>query len=223
MSDKVLAMDTSLPRGSMALLDGERLAAREWFEGPEGHVVLLARALERGLAATGWRPGDLSLLAVTVGPGSFTGARIALGVAKGLALATGAPLVGISTLELLLAGIGEGDGLAVALIDARRAEVYAQARRGGQSLVDPGVYDPAWLAGELARLADGPVRLTGNGLLPYGEGFRQALGERFLPLPPEAWQPDPVVLGIMARQRRHDADPWLEPLYLRRSDAREPA
>ncbi|MBF0294320.1 MAG: tRNA (adenosine(37)-N6)-threonylcarbamoyltransferase complex dimerization subunit type 1 TsaB [Magnetococcales bacterium] len=220
-------MDTSLPRGSMALLDGDRVVARAAFEGPEGHVVLLAQALEQGLAETGWRPGELALLAVTVGPGSFTGARIALGVAKGLAVATGAPLVGISTLEVLLAGAEEGDGLAVALIDARRSEVYAQARRGGQSLVEPGVYDPVWLAGELARLADGPVRLTGNGLLPYGEGFRQALGERFLPLPPAAWQPDAALLGALARQRRHTpdgiADAWLEPLYLRRSDAREPA
>ncbi|MEO5346389.1 MAG: tRNA (adenosine(37)-N6)-threonylcarbamoyltransferase complex dimerization subunit type 1 TsaB [Magnetococcus sp. YQC-9] len=230
---KILAMDSCFPRGGVALLDGERLVARDGFEGPEGHVALLPQAVERLLAESGWSLAELERIAVTLGPGSFSGARIALGVAKGMASGIGLEVVGFSTLEVVAAG-SNCDGSVAALLDARRGEVYAafyeiqlgQTPRLRSELL---VCDPETLIGQLRSWQasiDAPLHLTGNALGVYGERL-QNLAEAGCRMAEEAfWPLNVALLGrLAARLGRGVRMPVeaLEPVYVRKADAKEPA
>jgi len=110
-----LAFDTATGTATAALVRGNEVLG----EGTGRAATILAEA-NRLLRAAGLRPADLDLLAVGVGPGSFTGVRIGLAAARGLALALDLPVAGVSTLDALAAGAPG----AVPVIDARRGEVF---------------------------------------------------------------------------------------------------
>jgi tRNA threonylcarbamoyladenosine biosynthesis protein TsaB len=157
----ILSIDTCLGASSVAVLDGERvLAARSepMTRGHQERIGVLARetAAEAGIAFA-----DLSRIGVTVGPGSFTGLRVGLAFAKGLATALSIPCVGVNTLESLAFGIR---GFAAAVIDARMSQVYLQVFADGVSLMAP---DALVLGEAAARLAElysgGPATLIGSG------------------------------------------------------------
>jgi len=126
-----------------------------------GHANRLLAAAEEALerAGVGW--DEVERLAVGVGPGSFTGLRIGIATARALAQARDLPLVGVSSLEALAHG-AVGDHVVLAVLDARRGEVFAAAWRGDERLVEPVAIAPAalaesLLAGTLA-VGDGAVR-----------------------------------------------------------------
>ncbi|MBF0215016.1 MAG: tRNA (adenosine(37)-N6)-threonylcarbamoyltransferase complex dimerization subunit type 1 TsaB [Magnetococcales bacterium] len=227
-------MDTSFPRGGVALLDGERLVLQSPFEGAEGHVSLLPRTLDRLLAEAGWELKRLDRIGVTLGPGSFSGVRIALGVAKGISLACGVPVAGFSTLEVVAGAAPESEWVA-AILDARRGEVYAALYehvhgQASQLRMAPGVWDPAEWVAELARWqarSGEPVGLTGDGLGVYRSLFQPLLAAGRCHLVESAfWPLDVVRLGRMTAGRPADSlgpVAALEPLYVRRADAKEPS
>ncbi|MCA9643105.1 MAG: tRNA (adenosine(37)-N6)-threonylcarbamoyltransferase complex dimerization subunit type 1 TsaB [Myxococcales bacterium] len=136
MPQRVLAFETSTRRGSCALWEGDRLAWGGSHERLNAHGEELPKLLEQCMAETGWSRGSLDRIAVGIGPGSFTGLRVGIALAQGIALGLGRPLVGIGSLEALAA---EAPGvLRVALIDARRGELFVQAfDPGGQPLHEP--------------------------------------------------------------------------------------
>lgn len=230
---KILAMDTVFSQGSVALLAGEEVVAHAWFEGHEGHVALLPQEIVRLLAQVGWRGLDLDLLAVTLGPGSFSGSRIALGVAKGISLAVDIPIIGVSTLEVLVEGVVDGNKRqrVAALLDARRQEVYAALYELDGALepillLAPGAWNPALLAEKLAQewlIPGEKMVLIGNGLIPYAEVFQQALGADCELADPSLWRLDAAQVGKLALRRMDNPDEvradLLEPFYLRRADA----
>ncbi|MGE5127094.1 MAG: tRNA (adenosine(37)-N6)-threonylcarbamoyltransferase complex dimerization subunit type 1 TsaB [Betaproteobacteria bacterium] len=127
----VLAVDTTTPRGSVAVVSEGGVLGEARVATAEGHsrwLLLAADALLRGL---GLEASAIDAFAVTTGPGSFTGLRIGLASVQGLALACGRPCVGLSALDVLaLAAAGRG-GAIVALMDAFRGEVYAGVYDGG--------------------------------------------------------------------------------------------
>ena len=230
MSLRILAMDSSAPRGGAALLEGDRAVGRADFQGPEGHVVALPRAVAQLLAEAAWQPATLDLIAITLGPGSFSGLRIALGMAQGMALAHGTPLVGVSSLELLAMGVGEAAQPVAALLDARRGEVFAglyRCRAGAAPQLLWGVETapPQQLAAALAgwNPGSGPLRCVGSGVTASGELFRAALGDRFAATAADAQDPDPVVLGrlgaLVLAERGPTAPGALSPLYQRQPEA----
>lgn len=127
---KTLAIDTTTELGSVALLDGGALVAEAAarVRARQGEVLLphVARVLETAR----WTPRELELLVVTVGPGSFTGLRVGMATAKGLALAGGTPLVGVGSLRVLAAAaaVGQPAGTMVAaVLDAHKGEVFFAA------------------------------------------------------------------------------------------------
>lgn len=157
---RVLAIDTALAACSVAITDDNELLVRVWEPLQRGHAERLLPMLEEARTAAGIMYNDLDLIAVTVGPGTFTGIRVGLAAARGLALATGAPVLGVSTLQALAWGY-EKDGGVVAALDARRGELYWQAFDGeGRALNDPKLSKVETLA---AMLPPGSGSLIGNG------------------------------------------------------------
>ncbi|MBF0462193.1 MAG: tRNA (adenosine(37)-N6)-threonylcarbamoyltransferase complex dimerization subunit type 1 TsaB [Magnetococcales bacterium] len=206
---KTLSMDTAAQVGSVALLAGSQLLAQDHFQGAAGHAILLPERLATLLAQTACSCADLDLIAVTMGPGSFAGLRIALGCAKGIALAQGTPIIGVSNLDLLAAGTGRQHGWVSVVVDARRGEIFAALYRleNGvpyrHSAPDTAQAPELWarhLATLPALLQGEPLCLTGTGLQPYAELFRTMLPVPFETTPDSTWIGDPFLLGLLGQQ-----------------------
>ncbi len=120
----ILGFDTSAAHCAAVLLSGDRVLVDRHEDMAKGQAERLMPLLEEVLAeaAVGWR--DLAALGVGIGPGNFTGIRIAVSAARGLALSLGVPAVGVSTLEAQAFGV---PGVVVSSLDARRDGLYVQA------------------------------------------------------------------------------------------------
>src|SRR5690606_3281425 len=123
----LLAFDTASQFMSLALHDGRQIGCEATWRTRNNHTVELAPAIRAALASAGASLDDLTALAVAQGPGSFTGLRIGLGVAKGLAQARRLPLVAIPTLEIVAAGVPVQPGCRlVAVLQVGRGRICAQ-------------------------------------------------------------------------------------------------
>ncbi|MEZ7008766.1 tRNA (adenosine(37)-N6)-threonylcarbamoyltransferase complex dimerization subunit type 1 TsaB [Aeromonas veronii] len=200
---KILAVDTATEACSAALLVGDKLFSR-WEEAPRDHTRKILPMVQAVLEDAGISLSDLDAIAFGRGPGSFTGVRIGISVAQGLAFGAGVPLIGISTLAAMAQGAYRLDGAQQVLtaIDARMNEVYFgryELIDGRMQLVgDEVVSDPVALVDAGGKLA-GPVTCVGTGFETYGEtlsGLADELAEsqvRFpaaedmLPLARAAW------------------------------------
>jgi tRNA threonylcarbamoyladenosine biosynthesis protein TsaB len=207
----VLGLDTCLSSCSVAASDGVRVlaAAREVMA--RGHQERLAPMTREVMAQAGLPFSDLERIAVTVGPGSFTGLRVGIAFAKGLALSLDLPAVGIGTLEALAT---EADGLVFCAIDARRGQLYLQAFEDGRALMAPDALTAEAAAARLAELSQGrPFTLVGSGAVLLADF---APGARVIP----AEGADARKVARLAAGR---APGPLKPLYLRAPDAKLPA
>ncbi|HHQ4569491.1 tRNA (adenosine(37)-N6)-threonylcarbamoyltransferase complex dimerization subunit type 1 TsaB [Aeromonas veronii] len=200
---KILAVDTATEACSAALLVGDKLFSR-WEEAPRDHTRKILPMVQAVLEDAGISLSDLDAIAFGRGPGSFTGVRIGISVAQGLAFGAGVPLIGISTLAAMAQGAYRLDGAEQVLtaIDARMNEVYFgryELIDGRMQLVgDEVVSEPAALVDARGKLA-GRVTCVGTGFETYGEtlsGLADELAEsqvRFpaaedmLPLARAAW------------------------------------
>jgi tRNA threonylcarbamoyladenosine biosynthesis protein TsaB len=169
----VLAWDTATPRLELALVEfgpAERRRVLSSFvgDGLASHGQALAPLIQSTLGSLGLAPKDLDLLAVGRGPGSFTGLRVGLALAKGLAFAANLPLLGLSSLAVLAAGAGPG--LVAPLIDAKRREIFTTIYRVGPGQVEPLTDilalgpDRLWPALLERKPAGEPLVATGPGL-----------------------------------------------------------
>lgn len=162
---RVLAIDTALEACSAAIFDTveERIVALESREIGRGHAELLLPLVERVMKSAGLKFDALDRIAVTVGPGSFTGLRVGLSAARGFGLVMKKPVVGISTLAAFTAPlITENQAVpVVAAIDAKHGNLYMQmVGAGGRVLVTPRA---AGLRETVRAVALGPVRIVGTG------------------------------------------------------------
>ncbi|MEW6257902.1 MAG: tRNA (adenosine(37)-N6)-threonylcarbamoyltransferase complex dimerization subunit type 1 TsaB [Pseudomonadota bacterium] len=169
----ILALDTALTACSVALLDVEAdsIVAGDSLFMERGHAEALIPMVEQVMTTAGLGFSDLERVAVTVGPGSFTGLRVGISAARGFALATGKPAVGVTTLAALAAPfLAFDDSLPVlAAIDARHGHVFCQLFGvGGRTLVPPRIAS-AKEAGRLAAM--GAVRLVGSGAAVVAEAW----------------------------------------------------
>lgn len=170
----VLGFDTSTSATAVALItaDGRTLEARD--DPPAGahpgHATRLLAMAEELLreAAMGWP--EVGSLAVGVGPGTFTGLRVGVATARGLAQSLGLGLLGISSLRALAAGLPESPGGVLAVIDARRGEVFAAAYGSAlEELLEPRALAPGLIGQTVAGLGPGaePWTAIGDGALRY--------------------------------------------------------
>jgi tRNA threonylcarbamoyladenosine biosynthesis protein TsaB len=162
---RVLAIDTALDACSAALLDlnTRGVIASETLPIARGHAELLMPLIARVMDQAAIEFSELDRIAVTTGPGSFTGVRVGISAARAIALAAAKPAIGLSTLAAFAAPlIAEDDSTnVVAAIDARHAHVYLQVfGRGGRTLVSPRIATVR----DALRLSVGvPARLVGSG------------------------------------------------------------
>jgi tRNA threonylcarbamoyladenosine biosynthesis protein TsaB len=133
----VLGIDTSTMTGGVALLRDDELVGESVLNIRTTHSERLLPALEGLLGQGGLDVKQLGLLSVVTGPGSFTGLRIGVATAKGLSYALGIPTVGVTTLEAYGWQFRFFPGVVLALVDARRENVFWQAFREGMALNEP--------------------------------------------------------------------------------------
>lgn len=215
----VMGLDTSLQRCSVAILRGEAVVARAVEDMARGHAERLAPMASSVLDEAGLRIADLDRIGIVVGPGGFTGVRVGLSFARGLAIGTDMPVVGVTSLAALAGNAVQGaaDGLIAAVIDARRGQVYAGLYdAGGAERIPPFVTEPESALQKLTDAAGhAPVAVVGNG------------GGEFSALP-DGWslsgaddQIDPAIVArLVARAPAPSGPP--APLYLRGPDAKPP-
>ncbi|PVM84938.1 tRNA (adenosine(37)-N6)-threonylcarbamoyltransferase complex dimerization subunit type 1 TsaB [Caulobacter radicis] len=160
---RVLSVDTCLAASSVAVIEDGRVLAARSEPMTRGHQERIAPLAKEVAAEAGIAFSDLDRIAVTVGPGSFTGLRVGLSFAKGLAEALSIPCVGINSLEALAASSG-ASGFVAAVLDAKMAQVYLQVFDGATALMAPDALDIGSATARLAELySGGPATLVGSG------------------------------------------------------------
>ncbi len=161
---RILAIDTALDACSVCIASDatDDLLAHESMILGRGHAEALLPMIERVVSRVTGGFEALDRVAVTVGPGSYTGLRVGLSAARAIGLATGIPVVGVTTLSALLAPLLalNGEGLIAAAIDARHGAVYLQAMSMTDGIVVPPSHVPV---AEAAAMLDGTVTLVGSG------------------------------------------------------------
>jgi len=216
--DCYLGIETSGPATGVALVRAGEVLHEEVQGARTGHDELLLPLLGQSLAAAGLTITDVAGIGVTIGPGMFTALRVGLSTAKGLALAHGLPVKGINTLWALARAAGKPARPVLAVIDARKSQVYAALYVDGDPLIAPSVLTPTELAGRL----HGRDRLVvvGDGSELCLAALREAGIEA---ITTAVVSPSPRIIALAAAQalRNDDGDniEMLEPLYLRRTDA----
>ncbi|VAV89732.1 tRNA threonylcarbamoyladenosine biosynthesis protein TsaB [hydrothermal vent metagenome] len=208
----ILGLDTTQAACSAAIfnLSSRRICARVWEKMPRGHAEALPAIIAKTLDQAGLSFADITSLATSVGPGTFTGVRVGLSAARGFALALDLPLVGITSLEAIAAGVENyRQKTILAAFDARRDEVYVQLFDKGEPSQPPQLLDVK----SAANLTGGrSVEVVGTASILLVEQNSALVLSQASDLPDAA-----VVATLAARQESQDT---VQPLYLRRADAK---
>ncbi len=219
---KVLGIETSGNIGGVALSQDNRVILAGNLGSPSLHDKELVAAIRSMLREAGWTPRDIDLIAVDVGPGSYTGLRVGVTCAKTLAYSLNKPVIDVPAFDAIAEGYPMNSTPICPIMDARRGHVYActyqlenaQRRRASDFLV----VQPERLVSLLPR----PVIIFGDGVFPYKEQFQQK--DIFIDTENQSVPKVEYValLGERAYKagRRCEVEKLL-PLYLRRTDAEE--
>ncbi len=151
---RVLGIETSSVRGSVALVEGSRVVAHAFQDEPNRHGERLLPLIDGLLRQAGWERDQLERIGVGVGPGSFTGLRVGIALAGGLSLGLGVPAVGVGSLRALAGGLpAEEKRLRVVVRDARRGDYFLAAYASdGAEVLAPLALPQASLRDELRKL-----------------------------------------------------------------------
>jgi tRNA threonylcarbamoyladenosine biosynthesis protein TsaB len=214
---KILAFDTAARACSAALLEDDRVLSSRLLEMERGQAEALLGLVKEVLDEAAVPFTDLDRLATTLGPGSFTGLRVGLAAARGIALAGGLPVVGVTTFEAVANGVPlserEGCRLLVAL-DTKRNDLYVQ---GFDATLRPSMEAEVLAPSACADFGrNGPLLIVGDGARLLRDVFDgQAVRWSKAPGHPQA-----TVIARLAATREPAA--YLRPIYLRAPEARLP-
>lgn len=228
---KTLAIETTAPVGSIAILENGNVVAWSHLPTHLRSAATLAPQIQGTLREAGWRPDAIQLVAVSIGPSSFTGVRVGLVTAKMFAYAVGAEIFGVNTLDAVAFRVPSRFSSLAVLADAQRQQVVGKefcwddqsgwvlAKESGLTnpfewLESLAVQNPLWVAGPAVRQLSEKFELS--------EKFASG---RFRLVPPEYWDPRADAVAELAWKRfclgeRHNL--WqLSPIYYRPSYAEE--
>lgn len=226
-----VAIETATETVGVAVRTPDGVEAEFALTGRRRHVETLTPALEHLLGQVGLVPGDLGVVAVDVGPGLFTGLRVGVAAAKGLAQALGIGVVGATSLDVLTAAAADADlcGPVLACVDARRGEVFASVREVGRDgeilaeLLAPALWAPGDLAAALGGLGGPTLYAVGDGAQRYRTVLAGVPGVRVVS-PALSYPPPSTLLRLaVARLERGEAPvdaASVVPLYMREADAK---
>lgn len=220
----ILGIDTATMQASCAIGGHEGVLAAAQSAKGRRHAEHLVPAIEFICGQAQIELKELSVIAVDIGPGLFTGLRVGIATAKALAHALAVPMIGVSSLDLLAFPVRFSSRLIVAAVDARRGELYwatyRQVPGGVQRLSEPSVGSPDEVASEL--LASGEeLLMIGDGAVRYADTFeglpKLEIADRGFAHPSAT----SLVQLAHARALREEFGPAasIEPLYLRKPDA----
>jgi tRNA threonylcarbamoyladenosine biosynthesis protein TsaB len=217
----LLAIETAGSACSAAVGRGPVVLAAERQAMRYGHVEALLPMIDRVVAASGVSRAALDGIAVALGPGGFTGIRVGLGAAQGIALALKARLIGVTSFAAVAAALPAGPGVALIALDSRREDLYVQLfdRSSGLALSEPAAVMPVALVEYVGALAaDSALLIAGN----IAEIAAVALAGRFdIEIAAES---APDARGVLAAALRQiePAESPVRPLYLRPPDVTMP-
>lgn len=219
---RLLTIDTATSACSVAITDGERLVGEYLLAGGPALSSRLFDCIDSLLAECRLCLGDMDGFGVSLGPGAFTGLRVGLGAVKGMALATGKPIAGFSSLAMLALNVPMTERLVCPLFDARKNEVYAGFYRSGElprAFAPDAVLPPADLP---ARITE-PALFLGDGAVRYRDLIAASLGNLAVFAPASAHTPRAscgatLALAMLQSGQQISAASLL-PAYIRASEA----
>ena len=221
----ILAFETSAKAGSVALLEDGKLLAESYQNTGLTHSQTIMPMAESLMKSCGLTTADLGAVAVAAGPGSFTGVRIGVAAAKGLAWGAQIPCYGVSTLEAMAKNAGISDGLVVPVMDARRNQVYNAVFAAHGGVLTRVQEDRAISLEELGQELQNaklPIFLVGDGSMLCYNTLQEALPGLVLP-PEHLMHQRAAGVALVAREKilRGEAGNAgeLTPNYLRLSQA----
>ncbi len=225
----ILAVDSATPVAGVALLDGEKIIAEYFTNFKRVHSQSLMPMIDKCLSDCGCSLNGLDAIALTTGPGSFTGIRIGMATVKGLCLGADIPLIGVSTLDVIANNMFLSNYLVCPVLNARKNEVYTAvydvSKVMPQLLWGPEACSPEVLAAKAMELAAGRsgIVLLGDGYLPFQQYFRQTIGSQLIDAPPHLMLPRASSAASLARRKFEkgllEDVHSIRPYYIRLSEA----
>ncbi len=233
---KILAIDTATAAGGVALVEDDKVLFEVREKMPMKHAERIMVLVDRVLKETGTSPDSLDGLAVSIGPGSFTGLRVGVNTAKGLSGGQELLAAPVSTLEVLAGNFPDPGTLCCPMLDARKGEVYTALFRTGENgfperLTEDEVLEPEAalrkisneLSQGLGEESGNPIVFCGDGAAKYTSKIQSLLPGRVVLSTGAESDPSPVVLARLGLRRLRNGEgldvKLLEPVYIRRSEA----
>jgi tRNA threonylcarbamoyladenosine biosynthesis protein TsaB len=224
---RILAIETSTPVGSVAVVEDGKLRVEKQFNVGRSHCQRLMSEIDDTLRSSGTSVEEIDMMATGIGPGSFTGLRVGLSTLKGMAMGLGVPVVPVSTLQVLAYNGRLHRGLICPCLDAKKKQVYYSLFRSDRDGVNKLLEDSVGIPGEITSVLND---LDGEeGILFLGDGatlYRDVLTETLMRATTFAEggenYPRASIVGMLAAaQPTGDVDlSVLEPRYIRESEAR---
>lgn len=219
-----IAIETSGRLGSIATVEEGQVLTEEQFPPQFKHAAGIIRVIDRLTKSHGWPPSDVSEVYVSAGPGSFTGLRVGVTVAKTLAFALGVKLVAVPSTQVLAHNAPQGWQNAIIVLDAKRGQIFTArfTNQNGQTIEAEEAHLDT-LTAMLAR-APRPVHLIGDGL-PYHRASIPTDDASVIITEESTWRPRATIVAqigwLMARGGQFTDADRLTPLYIRRPEAEE--
>lgn len=215
----ILAIDSSSVAASAAVLSDGILKAEEFSQNGLTHSVTLLPMAESALKKAGLDISDIDLFAVTVGPGSFSGLRIGVTIAKTLAYGTGKKLCGISTLKAIASNLPFADRLICPIMDARRDQVYTALYKWEAGKLTEVMEPSAISAEELISKIKEDVVFIGDGVYRFSSFLEENLGEKASFAPGNLCCVKASSVAYLAQGEKGENPENINPCYLRLSQA----
>jgi len=226
----LLAIDSATPVAGVALLNDDKIIKEEFSNYKKTHSETLMPVVDRVLRECERSLADLDAFILTMGPGSFTGLRIGGATVKGLSMATGKPIITVSTLDVLAHNVAGTDALVCPLLDARKNEVYTSFYDVSgkvpvrlDNIIACAPEDFIKMAAAHLKDYNQKIILVGDGYYAHQGFFKQKLGTKLVDLPPHLMLPRAAALASLGREKYLHKEFTnvfaLRPAYIRLSEA----